>query len=43
LKNRKKDEWRDKQDVEHSGEIKQVLVPGRISTEPSKKDIKPQF
>lgn len=33
----------DKQEIEHSGEIKQVLVPDRISTVPSSKDVKPQF
>ncbi len=43
LKNRKKAEWRDKLDHEHSGEIKQILVPDRISTEPSNKEVKPQF
>lgn len=33
----------DRQEVQHSGEIKQVLVPDRIATEASKKDVKPQF
>jgi len=43
LKNRKSSEWRDKQDVEHSGAIKSILVPERIATERSKNDLVPDF
>lgn len=43
LKNRKSQEWRDRQDVEHSGTIKSILVPERIATERSKSDVTPDF
>lgn len=45
LKNRKSQEWRDKVDLEHGGEIgiKSILVPERIATERSPTDLKPDF
>jgi hypothetical protein len=45
LNNRKSDEWRDKQEVNHGGEvgIRSILVPERIATERSNTDVKPDF
>lgn len=45
LRNRAPSEWRDKIENVVSGEIglKHVLVPDRINTQPSAKDVKPEF
>ena len=43
LKNRKKDVWRDKSDIEHSGEIKTVMVASSPKTKVPRPATKPAF
>ena len=43
LKNRKRDEWRDKTDVEHSGEIKTIVVNPDVKRPDNRPALKPEF
>ena len=43
LKNRRKEDWRDKTDVEHTGTIKTVIVPATSKDMSGRPAIKPAF
>ena len=43
LKNRRKEEWRDKTDVEHTGTIKTVIVPSTPKDASTRPANKPEF